>query len=53
MYISELILESYEYLPVAYVTISILRDLTLIKVIVAPFVGTGCFLIMYPDGHKK
>ena len=30
-----------------------MHDLTLIKLIVAGFVGTGCFLIKYSNGHTK
>ena len=51
-YISELILQSYECIPVAYVKTP-LHDLTLIKLSVAPFVVTGCFLIGYSKGHMK
>jgi hypothetical protein len=44
IYISEMILVSYEYTPVAYVN-NTLQDLTLIKITVARFVGTGCLLL--------
>ena len=32
---------------------NVLHDFTLIKLIFFPFVGIGCFLIMYSDGHTK
>jgi hypothetical protein len=43
IYISELILGSYEYIPVASIRNNALRDLTLL--IVDRFVGIGGFLI--------
>jgi len=46
IYISELILDSYQYIPVAYVTLDCV-DWTLIRVAVAGFVGTGGYLIRY------
>ena len=39
IYISELIVDRYSYIPVAYV--NALHDLTLIKLTVARFMGTG------------
>ena len=44
-------LDSYEYTPVAYVTM--VRDLTLYKIIVARFVGKRSFLIRYSNGQTK
>ena len=44
MYISELIVGSYQYIPEAHVTNTV-YDLTSIKITAANFVGTGCFLI--------
>jgi len=52
MYISELILDTYEYVPVAYVTVHSI-NLTLITLIVAHFVGTGGFLFQYFNDHTK
>jgi hypothetical protein len=50
IYISELALYSYQYVPTAHVT---MRDMTLIKLTAASFVGTGGFLIRYSNGHNK
>jgi len=51
MYISELILDSYEYMPEAY---EITHCVTLPRLLtVAFFVGTGGFLIRYAKGHTK
>ena len=41
IYISELITDRYKYIPEAYLTA--VCDVTLIKLIVARYVGTGCF----------
>jgi len=52
IYISEPISDIYEYIPVAKVD-NALHDLTLIKMSVARFVGTGSFLNMYSKGRTK
>ena len=51
IYILELILDRYEYIPVGYITV--LHDLIVIKLIVDRFVGGGSFLITYSNGHTK
>jgi hypothetical protein len=50
--VSELILDRYKYIPVVYVTIrnNALHYLTVIKLIVAGFVGIEFFLIRYCSG---
>jgi hypothetical protein len=52
IYISELILDRHYYIP-TNIQNNALHDLTLIKMIVACFVGTGSFLIRYSNGHIK
>jgi len=48
MCITELILYSCEYIPVVYVIM-----MTLIKLAVTRFVGTGGYLIGYSNGQTK
>ena len=51
IYISEVILDSYEYTPVAYV---IMHCMILPRLlIVTCLVGTGGFLIIYSKDHTK
>jgi len=51
IYISKLILDSYEYILAACQ--NALHDMTIISLTVARFVGTGGFLIRYSNGHSK
>jgi len=46
-YISEVISDSFEYIPAA------LHDMTLIQMTVVRVVGTGAFFIRYSNGHTK
>jgi len=52
MYVSEMILDTYEYVPEAYTTMHSI-NLILITLIVAHFVGTGDFLFRYCNDHTK
>jgi hypothetical protein len=52
MYISELILDTYEYVPEAYAKMHSI-NLTLTTLIVAHFVGTGGILFQYCNDHTK
>jgi len=52
MYISQLILDGYENIT-SSVGKNALHNLPLIKLTVARFVGTGCVLIIYSNGHSK
>jgi len=55
IYISQLIMDRYEYTAVAHVTLHriALHDLTLTEMTVTGSVDTGGFLIMYSNGHTK
>jgi hypothetical protein len=52
MCISKMVLDNYKYIPVS-ISNNALRDLTLIKMAVTFFVGTGSFSISYSSGHMK
>jgi len=52
MCISELILDTYEYVPEAYAKMHSI-NLTLTTLIVAHFVGTGGILFQYCNDHTK
>ena len=51
LYISEVNLDNYEYVPVVYV---IMRGMIVPKLLIVPcLMGTGGFLIIYSKDHKK
>jgi len=50
-YISELILDRYDYIPAA--NVNVFRELASIKMTVSRFIRTGSFLIRYSNDHTK
>jgi hypothetical protein len=47
-----MILDNYKYISVS-ISNNAVHDLTLVKMAVACFVGTGSFSIRYSNGHVK